>query len=121
MNKNLTLRLQEMALDGAAPSSTGKGGSKAAQLEAWGWRILPIPQFWGASQLWHDGKGNGNPPSIDFRHPREWLVIPPDGVDVPATKISGRICAVRWGYERASSLAAGASPPRERGNDDGSH
>jgi len=34
-------------------------------------------------------EGAGNPAFIDFEHPREWLVIPPDGVDIPATKIEG--------------------------------
>lgn len=75
--------------------------TKTAQLTALGWRILPIPSFCRARELWHDDAGNGNPAMIDFGFVLEWLVIAPEDFDLPAQKIRGRIRAIRWAYDKA--------------------
>lgn len=99
------MRLAELLLGGHLPQplASKAKGTKTAQLLALGWRVLPIPNFWRACSLMHDGKGNGNAPFIDFEFPHEWLVIPPDDADMPARKIKGRICALRWAYEQATA------------------
>lgn len=83
----------------ACENHTGK--TKTAILARNGWRILPIPDFWERGALWHDEKGGGNPACIDFSHPREWLVIPPDEYSGPAQKFSGRRPAIQWAWARA--------------------
>lgn len=104
MDPQLALRIQELSLGGRASrgqAETPTKGSKTAQLIALGWRILPIPEFRAAGHMWHDDKGNGNPAIVDFAHPREWLVIPPDDMDLRAQKVNGRICAIRWAWKQA--------------------
>jgi hypothetical protein len=82
-----------------------KGRTKTAQLAAaLGWRILPVPQFWQAHQMWRNREGtDGNSAYIDFKHPREWLVIPPDDTGMPAQKIEGGSAAIRWAEKQATS------------------
>lgn len=93
---------RESTLGGALPDPGSlKGKTKTAQLAALGWRILPIPYFWQAGRLWRDHRGNGNPAFIDFKHPHEWLVIPPDSAGVPAQKFTGRSRAIGWAYRQA--------------------
>jgi len=104
----LSARLKLAVMGGALPhsgsaSSSTRRGTKTAWLAGLGWRVLPIPQFWAARQMWHDPRtGEGNPAYIDFAHPREWVVIPPEGHALAARKIVGRVCAIRWAYEQAT-------------------
>jgi hypothetical protein len=51
--------------------------------------------------MWHDGKGNGNPACIDFSHPHEFLIIPPETSEIPARKATGKVCAIREAYRLA--------------------
>src|SRR5437588_12559816 len=90
--KEMSLRLIGRMLGGDPPEPmASKGRTKTAQLAALGWRILPVPQFWQARQMWRNNEGtDGNSAYIDFKHAREWLVIPPDDTGIPAQKIEGR-------------------------------
>jgi hypothetical protein len=103
MKKEMELRIAELSLGGEAPKTqTGTRKTKLARVTALGWRVVAVPKFWAAGQLLRDSRGNGvNPAFIDFSHAREWLVIPPDHVDMAARKIAGRICAIRWAFQQA--------------------
>lgn len=94
-------RVLSLSLGGNAPRPVAGSRTKTMRLAAIGWRILPIPTFWAARELLHDASGNGNPAFIDFNHPREWLVIPPESVDLPAQKFTGRRLAIAWAWSRA--------------------
>ncbi len=107
MPQDTELRLHDRCLCGALPEPlAGASSSKTGQLAALGWRIIPVPEFWPAGRMWNNGKGKGNPPTIDFRHPRDWLVIPPAASAVCAKKIEGRIRAIRWAFEQATAGGA---------------
>lgn len=70
--REMSLRLQEAMLGGDLPEPmASKGKTKTAQLAALGWRILPVPQFWGSRERWHNSENtDGNPAVIDFKRPR---------------------------------------------------
>jgi hypothetical protein len=101
MERGLALRIQERALGGAVPEQVTRR-TKTAQLAALGWRLVPIPEFWAAKEAWRDGQGNGNAAFVDFRNCHDWLVISPDDSGLMATKIEGRVRAIRWAYEQAA-------------------
>jgi hypothetical protein len=90
------LRLQ--ALGGTPPEEAkAKGkGTLTAQLERLGWKILPIPDFIVAGRFWHDPKnGTGDPAFLDFKHPQEWPIVPPEDTGLRARKVGDRMCAIR--------------------------
>ena len=94
-------RIAILCLGGSAPKA-GKGSrTKTGRLAAVNWRIIPIPTFWAACQLFHDGKGNGNPAYVDFERPREWLVVPPETVPLRARKFNNRRHAIAWAWGEA--------------------
>ena len=96
--------LQISALGGGIPEPiAGKGkGSLTAQIERLGWKLLPIPRFWAACQLMHWGEGRGNASFIDFDHPHEWLIVPPEDSPIRARKVGRKICAIRAAYRLAT-------------------
>ncbi len=117
MDKQICLRLADLMLGGETPSGDTGPRTKTAQVAALGWRILPVPNFWKAGELWHDKNGNGNPAHIDFAHVREWLVIPPESTGLRARKFTGRRPAIQWAYSLAAERRDGRSEmptsPRE--------
>lgn len=101
--EDMDARLHLVMLGGDAPPArserSAKNRTKTAELERRGWRLLPIPLFWSAGVMWHDPKtGAGNPACIDFSHPREWLVVPPEASGLRAQKVEGRICAIKLAW-----------------------
>ena len=111
--RTLGFRVQELTLGGdtgGLTESPGKG-TKTAQLAARGWRILPVPVFWEARSLWHDGAGRGNPAFIDFHACHEWVVIPPDSMGIRATVLKGRVRAIRWAW---AQMEGGRAAPCRR-------
>lgn len=100
-NAPIHFRLQSAMLGGGGPKEVAGKNSKTAKLANLGWRILPVPDFWPARQLFDDGKGGGNPAFICFRSPRDWLVIPPDASAFPARKFLGQRAAIQWAWQLA--------------------
>jgi hypothetical protein len=106
--EEMHLALHDRMLCGGLPTGTAPTkGTKMAQLAALGMaQSSRLPQFFRAQSLWHDPRtGTGNAPTIDFSWPHDWLVIPPDDMDLRAHSLRGRNVAIRWAWERAGKAA----------------
>jgi len=98
---SLSALLQLQGLGGNLPQPvTGSKGSMSGQLARLGWKVLPMPSFWGDRQLMH-WDGGGNKAFIDFGHTNEWLIVPPEDSPIRARKVAGKICAIRAAYRLA--------------------
>jgi hypothetical protein len=102
---SMSALIELQALGGALPEpvTSNDKTSLTAQVVRLGWKILPIPGFYAAKQMWHDPRsGGGNPAYIDFQHVYAWLIVPPDSSSLRATKVSGgKISAIRAAYRLA--------------------
>lgn len=99
-------RLESLGLGGETPDAKVHARTtKIGRLEAVGWKILPIPKFWAEGEFTRNSRtGKGNPACVDFSHPHEWLVIPPDE-EMKAFKVVGRVCAIREAWALAGIAA----------------
>lgn len=74
--------------------------SQIEQARQMGWRVLPLPVFVPACR---SSTGQGSAARVCFRHPREWVVIPPEDHPAPVRTIRGRVRAVRWALSQAAT------------------
>ena len=78
--------------------------TKRAQVEALGWSLTAIPQFWAAGVLWYDpATGRKSPARWDYERPAAWTVTPPPGFPASPRRFdhSSPNHAVRWAWEQA--------------------
>jgi hypothetical protein len=107
---SLSALLQLQGLAGNLPQPVaGSKGCMSGQLVRLGWKVLPMPKFWGERQLTHWDSG-GNKAFIDFGHPNEWLIVPPEDSPIRARKVAGKLCAIRAVY-RLSMLREDSAQP----------